>query len=303
MNLMNKGLINVTAYSLWVDDHDALTGTILFGGIDKSKFEGELVNIDIVPIVRHIRSMYYIDIATIAVHVDGKRSEVLSRNPIFRFRAVLDPTTSWSFLPIALGSRLARKIGGTVYKKALGMFIIDCERGQSHDFVEFEFAGVKIPVLLKQLVSKVGESEDGKPVCALAFTAMQPRPGEQVIHSFEYSIGDSVLRSAYVVYDMQNKVVSIAKRASNGKVARIYALNSSGVPAGLIGQPETPLPTIHNMSTPNYGSTTLAVYRRAVVIVVVLILGFYLWSIYNRRRRRAKSTLTTDRQASFPKSH
>ncbi|KAK9343390.1 hypothetical protein V1522DRAFT_234339 [Lipomyces starkeyi] len=176
--------------------------------------------------------------------------------------------------------------------------MIDCERRLSHDFVEFEFTGVKISVMLKQLVSKVGDTEDGTPICALAFIAMRPTRG-QVIHPLEYSIGDSVLRSAYIVYDLQNKVVSIAKRASDGKLADIYALNSAGVPAGLTGQPETPLATTGS----NPDSTTFLTFKFLVVFVVV-ILVFNVGAIYKRRRQQGLSTPATDLwHASLPKRH
>jgi hypothetical protein len=134
-----------------------------------------LINVDIVQIAKNIPSRYYIDVVTIAVNVGGKRSEVLGKNG--RFPVAFDPTTSWSLLPFYVGSRLATKIGGTKYNENLGAFMIDCERRLSHDFVEFEFTGVKISVMLKQLVSKVGDTEDGTPICALAFMAMRPTRG------------------------------------------------------------------------------------------------------------------------------
>ncbi|KAK9486449.1 aspartic peptidase domain-containing protein [Lipomyces starkeyi] len=294
--MLDYGLTNLTAYSLWLDDHETSTGAVLFGGVDKSKFEGELINVDIVQIAKHIPSRYYIDVVTTAVNVGGKRSEVLGKNG--RFPVAFDPTSSWSLLPFYFGSRLATKIGGTKYNENLGAFMIDCERRLSHDFVEFGFTGVKISVMLKQLVSKVGDTDDGTPICALAFIAMRPTRG-QVIHPLEYSIGDSVLRSAYVVYDLQNKVVSIAKRASNGKLADIYALNSAGVPAGLIGQPETPLATAGS----NPDSTNFLTFKILLVFVVV-ILVFNVRAIYKRRRQQGLSTPATGLwHASLTKRH
>ncbi|KAK9372344.1 aspartic peptidase domain-containing protein [Lipomyces chichibuensis] len=295
--MLDYGLINVTAYSLWLDDHETSTGAILFGGVDKSKFEGELIKVDIAPIAKHIPNRYYIDVATIAVNVGGKRSEVLGKNGR-GFPIELDPTSSWSLLPFYLGSRLASKIGGTTYNENLGAFMIDCERRLSNDFVEFGFTGIKISVKLKQLVSKVGDTADGTPICALAFTALRPRRG-QVIHASEYSIGDSVLRSAYIVYDLQNKVVSIAKRASSAKFADIYTLNSTGVPAGLIGQPETPLVTTGSIISKSYPDGTIL-----VVFLVVLIVAFNVRAIYKHRKQQGLSMPATDLwHASLPKRH
>ncbi|KAK9364957.1 aspartic peptidase domain-containing protein [Lipomyces kononenkoae] len=199
--MIESGLTNVAAYSLWLDDHDSSTGAILFGGVDNSKFEGELINIDLAPLTEKIPNMYYINIVSIAANIGGKRSKVIGDE--YKFPIALNPMTSWSFLPFYIGSRLATKIGGTKYNRNLGTFMIDCERSQLADFVEFEFAGVKVPVLLKQLVSKVGETDKGQPICALAFTAILPKKGD-VIQPLEYFLGDSVLRSAYVVYGISH---------------------------------------------------------------------------------------------------
>lgn len=43
--LVEQGLINTTAYSMWVDDDTASSGNLLFGAIDTTKFTGNLTRL------------------------------------------------------------------------------------------------------------------------------------------------------------------------------------------------------------------------------------------------------------------
>jgi hypothetical protein len=47
--MVNSGLITSNAYSLWLDDLEASTGSILFGGFNTAKYHGQL---ETVPILR-----------------------------------------------------------------------------------------------------------------------------------------------------------------------------------------------------------------------------------------------------------
>ena len=47
--LKNAGIINSNAYSLYLDDLDSSTGTLLFGGVDTSKYDGELTTFPVLP--------------------------------------------------------------------------------------------------------------------------------------------------------------------------------------------------------------------------------------------------------------
>jgi hypothetical protein len=45
--MVADGLINSNAYSLWLNDLDANTGSILFGGVDSDKYTGDLETLPI----------------------------------------------------------------------------------------------------------------------------------------------------------------------------------------------------------------------------------------------------------------
>jgi Eukaryotic aspartyl protease len=48
-NLKSERYINVKVFSLWLDDLNSSTGSILFGGIDRSKYLSELIATPIQP--------------------------------------------------------------------------------------------------------------------------------------------------------------------------------------------------------------------------------------------------------------
>src|SRR5580704_10406506 len=47
--LVNQGYIASRAFSLWTNDDRSSSGMLLFGGVDTTKYYGNLVTIDLVP--------------------------------------------------------------------------------------------------------------------------------------------------------------------------------------------------------------------------------------------------------------
>lgn len=48
-NMVSQKLINTQAYSLWLDDLQASTGSVLFGGVDTAKYMGSLATLPVQP--------------------------------------------------------------------------------------------------------------------------------------------------------------------------------------------------------------------------------------------------------------
>src|SRR5882724_11511926 len=48
-SMVNQGLINTRAYSLYLDDLQEATGSIIFGGLDSDKYYGNLAQLPIIP--------------------------------------------------------------------------------------------------------------------------------------------------------------------------------------------------------------------------------------------------------------
>lgn len=61
--MVSQGLIGAKAYSLYLDDLQASTGSIIFGGIDSDKYHGNLLQIPIVPQTYQNGTKVYADFA------------------------------------------------------------------------------------------------------------------------------------------------------------------------------------------------------------------------------------------------
>lgn len=61
-SLMSQGFTNTKAYSLWLNDLDSNTGSVLFGGVDTKKYQGSLTGL---PIQKNAQSDSYTDFTVV----------------------------------------------------------------------------------------------------------------------------------------------------------------------------------------------------------------------------------------------
>lgn len=197
--LVNSGAIKSPAYSLWLNDPQASRGSILFGGVNKAKYKGELQTI---PIVRTLRGYSYLAVTLTGVSVEqGKESEdYSSRLPIV---VLLDSGTSLTYLPDSLVDELYKKFNATFLEDD-GLAYVDCELMKKDYTVNFDFSGATIAVGISELVLKA-VAEDF-PLGTCAFGVVPSGDSQDAM----YILGDTFLRSAYVVYDLGNNEISLA---------------------------------------------------------------------------------------------
>src|SRR3984957_10006199 len=69
--MVDAGLIQSNAYSLWLNDLDAGTGQILFGGVNTAKYSGSL---ETVPIIQEYGAYYEFIIALTGLSISGSSS-------------------------------------------------------------------------------------------------------------------------------------------------------------------------------------------------------------------------------------
>lgn len=174
-NLKNQGFISQNAYSLYLDDIDATTGTLLFGGIDKAKYTGTLA-------VLPIQSTSSFQVA---LTVEGTATS-----------GILDSGTSLTYLPSKIVSKIANTYGAT-WDSSQGAYFVYSE--PSGPPLVYTFGSAKISVALDELFIDNG---DGSYILTVL-----PNSETQGINL----IGDSTLRSAYVVYNLDSNQVGIAQ--------------------------------------------------------------------------------------------
>jgi len=206
-------IINSPAYSLWLNDLDANTGSVLFGGVDTEKFNGMLSSL---PIIKENGQYREFIVALTALKVAGQ-SVVSTAIPV-----LLDSGSSLSYLPTNYAQAVFT-IFNAKYSSQAGAAIVDCSYMNSQQTIDFTFSGITITVPMNEMVLVDGISR-GKQVCILGISDAQ---GSTSV------LGDTFLRSAYVVYDLANNQISMANtnfNATNSNVKEIAA-GANGVPS------------------------------------------------------------------------
>ncbi|KAK7203449.1 aspartic peptidase domain-containing protein, partial [Myxozyma melibiosi] len=259
--LLDRGRVKISSFSMYVDNHNLSTGGLLFGAIDKSKFMGPLKT------TGALRTPQALD--RFQVVIGGSKSTTRSGQSTPRVRH----PQRW--LPVSPSDSSPRRLG-QICPTASALASPRQSRANYEDtIVEVEFwDDVKIPVMASQLVSQVGIYDDGRPMCAMAYTAPRPIRGRQLEgENQEFTLGDSFLRSAYLFYDQTNVRVSVARLASSNTTssapddAQIQIIDEHGLDSNsdITGLPETPyLPP--KRSSPSPVETPLAVAAAATAV-------------------------------------
>ena len=209
--LVSEGYINRAAFSLYLDDLDANTGSILFGAIDTTKFSGDLVSLPIQQIEgQYLR--YTVTITSISIQ-DDSGTRALT-DPNFEVLALLDSGTSSQQIPDNVMTELFLGLGAL---EDNGAALVPCSYRNANASLVYQFGGAngpKVSVPFSELVQSLQGAPtfpNGEPECEFLVMGGAALDGttEEVI------LGDSFLRSAYVVYDIANNEIAIAQAALN----------------------------------------------------------------------------------------
>ncbi|ROT36352.1 acid protease [Sodiomyces alkalinus F11] len=242
VRMQKQGLINTVAYSLWLNDLDADKGNILFGGIDRAKFEGTLKK---VPVLKTAGGRYdYFTVRLSSLHVFrardperrvGARSIPERRVGAGGLRVILDSGATMTHLPNAIAQVIYRELG-VVFPPGIAAPLIACDRADGEETVTFRFGSSDGPVVqlhMNELVMGApkwstttagdeGLLSDGNPQEKLC------RFGIRNATRGPYILGDSFLRSAYIVHDLVNHEVGIAPTVFNATKSKIWSFSKFG---------------------------------------------------------------------------
>ncbi|KAF2860368.1 acid protease [Piedraia hortae CBS 480.64] len=220
-----SGAINSRLYSVYLNDDDS-TGSILFGGIDKSKYTGDLVTINLLPDARTGTVFQFITTVTdLSATVGGKTSSLFSggTNTIQAYGnddqslpVLLDTGSAAWELPSSYYSRLFKPAFPYIRKD----FTCPCSVRNRDDSVTLTIGGaVKITVKARDFITPYYDPETNQAVPdtvdsgdTLCLSMIQP--GQSLGTGFMV-LGDAILRSMYVVFDLDQGQVSIAQAKLN----------------------------------------------------------------------------------------
>ncbi|KAG8159926.1 hypothetical protein KVR01_010563 [Diaporthe batatas] len=238
--LAAQGLINSTAFSIWVDDAQASSGNILFGAIDKTKFEGNLSRLSssysgekMMVQISSINATTKDSTGPISITYDeysdtsyygSSSSSSYSGSSYgyddYMFTATFSPPDPISVLPDDVTAQLW-EIAGSYYDTRASLALIGCNAGGTAS-TTFSFRlgkgpnGPNISVALEDLIVPVTDvdlrtysylsSYVSSDTCV--FGVQNSSYG--YAYSQGYNLGSSLLRRTYSVFDFANDEIAIA---------------------------------------------------------------------------------------------
>ncbi|RPB05778.1 acid protease [Choiromyces venosus 120613-1] len=228
--MADQKLIRSRAYSLWLNDLNAPTGEILFGGVDTAKFIGSLVTVPIDKRVGETKAREFaITLTSVSITNSSGDSLTLTSNG-YANPVLLDTGSTYTYLDSVLAKALADQVGAQAVER-YGIAVVPCEARNYNGSVSYGFSGATITVPLRELVinaydttGKPAKFNDGTKLCYWGVLSSGD-VGTNVM-------GDTFLRSAYVVYDLDNEEISLANTRYNATDSRILEIGagSSAVP-------------------------------------------------------------------------
>lgn len=186
--MVNQEAIDEPVFAFYLGDtnEEGDDSEVVFGGVDKSHYEGDITYI---PLRR--KAYWEVDLDSISF---GDEIADLDDTG-----AILDTGTSLNVLPSALADMLNAEMGAK--KGYNGQWSIDCSKRDELPDITFALAGYNYSITAYDYILEVSGS------CISTFQGMDlPEPvGPLVI------LGDAFLRRWYSVYDLGKNAVGLAK--------------------------------------------------------------------------------------------
>jgi hypothetical protein len=213
--MVQKGLIKSNAYSLWLNDLDASTGSILFGGVNTEKYHGSLETLPVIK-VGGVYSEFIIALTGVSVSTTSKTHKYTST--ALPAGVLLDSGSSLTYLPDAITQDIYDALDVT-YDSSNGIGIVPCSLAEKDVNVTYTFSSPKISVAVSELVLNMGDYRynNGERACIFGIA---PAGSSTAV------LGDTFLRSAYVVYDLANNEISLANTNFNATESNILEIGT-----------------------------------------------------------------------------
>ncbi|GJC81091.1 candidapepsin-3 [Colletotrichum liriopes] len=194
--LAAQGVTRTRAFSLGLGSKDEQEGAIIFGGIDTSKFSGPLARLPIVPADQAPDGVarYWVDMKSLSLTPPSRRTRVYpnSSMPVF-----LDSGATLTLLPEELANMVAADFGSPGVD-ANGFYPVSCNLVGLNGTVDFDFEGMKIQVPYREMIRELRTTP---PTCYLG-----------IVPNSDFTLlGDTFLRSAYAVFDLDTNVAYLAQ--------------------------------------------------------------------------------------------
>ncbi|GAP88819.2 putative eukaryotic aspartyl protease [Rosellinia necatrix] len=209
--LADQGVTDTKAFSLALGSKSEQEGVIIFGGLDTSKFTGTLQTQPIIPAAQAPDGVprYWIGMDSLSISPPNGTTK---QYPNTSMAVFLDSGATLSLLPTALANAIAADFGAAA-TDANGFYPVDCDFNNQPGTLNFAFPGVTIRVSYREIVREI---QTGFGIqCYLGIS-----PSEDFV-----LLGDTMLRSAYAVFDQTNDAIHIAQYSNCGSNEREITAN------------------------------------------------------------------------------
>jgi len=221
-DLVTQGIIDSRTFSIWLNDTNAPTGTILFGGVDTTKYQEPLTsfpmqqddsgNFSDYSII--VQSVYLISVAT------GQPEELASvANSPTTYQLEIDSTytifapTVWAVLVETLA----------LQNFSTSSWWTPCNT--SDVFISFQLGQSNGPVYTTSFEDcfqpGVTKTVNGTAYCAVTMDTSDNYGGQAIL-------GEVFLRNVYAVYDLDSHTISLAASDSTGTGSNIVEIPAGG---------------------------------------------------------------------------
>lgn len=219
LKLAADGHIKSPAYSVYLNDFEASRGSILFGGIDQSRFQGDLATLP-VQSEAGLYQRFLVTLTKVEVGDDTVEDDLA-------LAVLLDSGTSITYLPDDMAADIFERVGAE-YSESQGLAFIPCSARSASEPLRFTFSDPVIEVSMSELVLDVagvtrGQSllNEEEEVCMFGIGLAEEGP---------IVLGDTFMRSAYVVFDLENNEISLAQTRFNSSESSVQEITEDGVP-------------------------------------------------------------------------
>ncbi|MCJ1289948.1 hypothetical protein MMC34_001482 [Xylographa carneopallida] len=231
-----QGYIKTMAYSLWLNDLDSNDGSILFGGVDTAKYHGSLISIPIQPDTES-QAITSFTVVLSGLTVQNGSGTTQYSQPNLAVPVILDSGTSLTYLPDQYANAILGGVGAT--NDPNYGYTVPCSLGDTGATFNFSFAGAGGPTIgvgigefVVPIITQDGSVptlQDGSAACNFGINPAGSSPN---------LFGDTFLRSAYVVYDLENNQIGLANTNFNASGSSVTDFANSVIP-GVSAAPTT----------------------------------------------------------------
>ncbi|KAL2813458.1 aspartic peptidase domain-containing protein [Aspergillus cavernicola] len=221
--LVRNNITSSNAYSLWLNRLGEDEGNILFGGVNTAHYIGDLQTLPVVPYDGNYIHLW-VTLTELGIESTADSIEQTYTNSELPLVVLLDSGATITYLPADIVAQIYSDLDvHFLEEEQFGYVPCNTYLVAREDYnLTFTFSGLTINVPLRELVLQDAMyyqgnylDIDGEDSCIFAIAPSV---------DFFPILGDSFLRSAYVVFDLDNNEISMAQANVNPGPDRILEI-------------------------------------------------------------------------------